>query len=327
MKKENRDLDSGVFVEEDSGKEPEKKKKRKGGSFFYCLGQGFKGIGRNKFFFIASVITIALCVLLIGLFLAVVLNVNYMVDQVEETVCVSVFFDEGTSEDEILDLASEVETWEEVSYTEYISADEAWENYKEEYFADYPELAEGFGDDNPLANSASVNVYLYDVEQQDAIVEEIEGLDNVRQVNASEETAEALTEIGKVVGIVSLVLIIILLAVSIFLITNTIITGITVRKEEIKIMKYVGATDFFVKAPFVFEGIIIGLIGAVIPLIIIFFVYRGLASFMMEQIFAGSFAIMPIGTVFAILIPISLVIGAGIGFVGSLIAVGRHIKV
>lgn len=305
------------------------KKRKKNGSFFYCLGQGIKGIGRNKFFFIASVATIAVCVLLIGLFLAVILNVNSIMKQVEESVCVTVFFDEGTTEEEILEIQDTIGSWDEVAQTEYTSAEEAWENYKEKYFADYPELAEGFGDDNPLANSASLDVYLYDIEEQSALVEKLEALDLVRQVNASETTAGVLSDAGKIIAAASIVLIVVLLAVSIFLITNTIITGITVRKEEIKIMKYVGATDFFVKAPFVFEGIIIGLIGALIPLIIIFFAYKKLAAFMLEQfdMISGSFSMLTVGNIFSILVPVAVIIGAGIGIIGSLIATGKHIKV
>lgn len=301
---------------------------KKRGSFFYCLGQGFKGISRNKFFFFASVATIAVCVLLIGLFVSVTLNINYIVKQVKNSVCITVFFDEGLSEDEIAVIGDEIGSWDEVSYTEYVSAEEAWENYKEKYFADYPELAEGFSD-NPLANSASYDVYLTDITLQSEVVAEIEAMDGVRQVNASEVTAGVLADVGKIVGIASIVLIAVLLAVSIFLITNTIITGITVRKEEIKIMKYVGATDFFVKSPFVFEGIVIGLIGAIIPLVGIFFAYRAFTSFMIDQfqIVSGTFSMISLNEIFIILGPLALLIGAGIGFIGSMIATGRHIKV
>ena len=303
--------------------------RKKRSSFGYSLGQGIKGIGRNKFFFIASVATIAVCILLVGLFVAVILNVNYIVKQVEDSVCVTVFFDEGTTEDEILEIQDEIGSWEEVSETAYVSAEEAWENYKEKYFADYPELAEGFGDDNPLANSASIDVYLTDIAQQDDVVEKLEALDLVRQVNASETTAGVLSDVGKIVGVASIVLIVILLAVSIFLITNTIITGITVRKEEIKIMKYVGATDFFVKSPFVFEGVIIGIIGAIIPLVVLFIVYKKVASFVLAQfsIVSDTFTLLSVGSIFTILIPVSVIIGAGIGIIGSLIATGKHIKV
>jgi cell division transport system permease protein len=297
--------------------------------FFYCLGQGFVNIRRNKVFFAASVATIAACIFLIGLFVAVTMNMNFMVTQMSENVCVTIFFDEGMSEEEINDIGSKVETWSEVDRIEFTSAEEAWEKFREDYFAEYPDLAEGFAGDNPLANSASYDIYLNDISLQPQIVSRLEGIDGVRQVNKSETAASTLTDLGKIVGVVSLALIAVLLAVSVFLITNTIITGITLRKEELQIMKYVGATDFFVKSPFVFEGIIIGIIGALIPLVVLFFIYRSAMGFFMEQfqVVASVFTFMPLWDIFKVLIPVAFIIGAGIGFVGSTIATERHIKV
>ena len=298
-------------------------------SFFYCLGQGFAGIGRNKVFFAASVATIAACIFLIGLFSAVALNLINIVRQAGDNIGITIFFNEGMSEADIIAIGDNIATWPEVERTEYTSAQEAWETFQKEYFAQYPELAEGFADDNPLANSASYNIYLNDLSQQGQVVGKLENIAGVRQVNRSESTAGALTDIGKIVGIVSIVLIVILLAVSIFLITNTIVTGITLRKEEIQIMKYVGATDFFVKSPFIFEGMIIGIVGAIIPLVVIFFIYRSFMSFFMEQFqtLASSFSFLPMRAIFIWLVPLSLIIGAGIGLIGSLIATGKHIKV
>ena len=302
---------------------------KKTNPFFYCLGQGFLSVGRNKVFSLASIATVAACVFMIGIFMATVLNVNYIVDAAEDSVCITVFFDEGLSEADIQAIGSEIETWQEISTVSFTSADEAWESFKEEYFKDSPELAEGFADDNPLANSASYEVYLNSIEDQTAICERIEAMEGVRQVNRSEVTAGALTDIGRIVGIVSIILIAVLLAVSIFLIANTIITGITVRKEEIQIMKYVGATDFFVKSPFVFEGIVIGIIGAIIPLIILFFGYKSAISYVMGQLqtLTSVFSFMSVLEVFKVVGPLSLIIGAGIGFIGSMIATGKHIKV
>lgn len=298
-------------------------------SFFYSLGQGFKNIGRNKVFFIASVATIAACVFMIGMFLSIIMNFNHILREAEESVCVTVFFDEGMKESDILDIGNKISGWEEIDRAEYTSAEQAWENFKEDYFKDRPEMAEGFQDDNPLADSASYAVYLKDISDQAKIVERIEALDGVRQVNKSEITAGALSDFGKVAGIISLAIIIVLLAVSIFLISNTIVTGITMHKEEIHIMKYVGATDFFVKSPYVFEGIIIGLIGAVIPIIILFFVYRRMMVYLMDQMqtITRVFTFLPVHSVFIYLLPLSLIIGAGIGFVGSMLATGKHIKV
>lgn len=301
----------------------------KGSSFFYCLGQGFKGIKRNKVFFLASVATIAACVFMVGILLAVIMNINFILKEAQESVSVTVFFDEDLNEDEIREIGKRIEGWEEVSHIEFTSADEAWSMFRESYFKDNPELAEGFANDNPLASSASYAVYFYDIEQQGTIVDRLSSLTGVRKVNRSEVTANALSDVGRIVGIISLVIGIVLFLVSIFLISNTITTGITMRSEEIKIMKYVGATDFFVKSPFVFEGIIIGLIGAVIPLLILFFVYRSAISYIINQFntISSAFTMMPVSTVFTFLIPVALILGAGIGLIGSSIATNKYIKV
>lgn len=298
-------------------------------SFFYSLGQGFKNIGRNKVFFLASVATIAACIFMIGMFLSIIMNFNHILDEAKESVCITVFFDKGMDEDEIQQIGSQFSSWEEVSSVEYTSAEQAWQDYKDKYFKDYPEMAEGFADDNPLADSASYSVYLKDLGDQTEVVARIEAIDGVRQVNKSEVTAGALSDFGTIAGIVSLAIIIVLLAVSIFLISNTIVTGITMHKEEIHIMKYVGATDFFVKSPYVFEGIIIGIIGAVIPLVILFFIYKKAISYIVTQMqtITSVFTFLPLQNVFAYLIPLSLIIGAGIGFIGSMIATSKHIRV
>ena len=302
---------------------------RKTNPFFYCLGQGIKSIGRNKVFSLVSTATVAACIFLIGIFLAAILNMNHIVEEAQESVCITVFFDDGITEEEILEMGSQIRSWPEVSSASYTSADQAWINFKDEYFSSNPELAEGFAEDNPLASSASYEVYLEDIDQQEEVCRRLESTPGIRQVNRSEITAGALSEIGRIVGIVSIALIIILLAVSVFLIANTIVTGITMRKEEIRIMKYVGATDFFVKSPFIFEGIIIGLIGAIIPLIIIFLIYNGVIAYIMGQFqtLNSLFTFIPVWNFFRVFAPVALVIGAGIGLLGSSIATGKHLKV
>ena len=298
-------------------------------SFFYCVGQGFAGIKRNKVFFLASVATIAACVFMVGLLMSVILNVNYVIKEAQDSVCITVFFEPEVTETDIADMNKRINEWEEVSRVEYTSPEEAWETFKEEYFKDNPELAEGFANDNPLATSASFTIYLTEISYQQKVVERLESMTGIRQVNKSEITASALSDFGKIAGGASLAIIIVLLAVSIFLISNTITTGITVRAEEIRVMKYVGATDFFVKSPFVFEGVIIGLIGAIIPLVVLFFVYRSAINYVVEQLqtFSSAFAMLPLKTVFVLLIPVSLILGAGIGLIGSSIATNKYIKV
>lgn len=298
-------------------------------SFFYLIGQGLKNIRRNKLFSIASIATIAACIFLFGIFYSILANFQYMMKSAESQVAVTVFFDNDTSDERIKQIGEEIKTQSAVDRISYTSAEEAWENYKSEYFGEYEYLAEGFKDDNPLANSASYSVYLNDTSKQTELVTYIEGIDGVRQVKRSDEVARNLSSMTKIVGYVSVAIIIILLAVSIFLITNTIILGITVRKEEITIMKYVGATDGFVEAPFFVEGLTIGLIGAAVPVTILYFLYNNIIGAIASKfsLLSSILTFLPAGQVFAVLIPVSLVLGLAIGFLGSFFALRKHANV
>jgi len=298
-------------------------------SLAYHIKDGFKNIHRNKMFSLASIATITACIFLFGVFYSIVVNFQYMIKKAETEVCVTVFFDEGLSETDIKKLGDEISKREEVSRVQYVSADDAWESFKGEYFAAYPELAEGFKDDNPLANSSSYEVYLKDASNQGTLVKYLENKDGIRQVNRSEVTASGLASAARLVSYVAVAVIVVLLAVSIFLITNTIVIGITVRKDEISIMKYIGATDAFVNAPFFVEGIVIGLVGSIIPIVILRFVYENIINFVMNKfsILQNILAFMPVNDVFRILVPVGILLGIGIGALGSFFAVRKHANV
>ncbi len=298
-------------------------------SLFYHIKDGFKNIYRNRLFSLASIATIAACIFIFGVFYSIVMNFQYMIKKAENEVCVTVFFDEGLSETDIRKLGDTIKSRVEVSNIHYTSAEEAWDNFKTDYFKEYPELAEGFKDDNPLANSASYEVYLKDASMQSTLVTYLENLDGIRQVNRSEATASGLASAARLVSYIAIAVIIILLAVSIFLITNTIVIGITVRKDEISIMKYIGATDAFVDAPFFVEGIVIGIIGAIIPVAILAYIYQSMVSFIINKfsVLSNILAFMPAKDVFQVLIPVAVALGIGIGFIGSFFAVRKHADV
>ena len=298
-------------------------------SLAYHIKDGFKNIHRNKMFSLASIATITACIFLFGVFYSIVVNFQYMIKKAETEVCVTVFFDEDLSETDIKKLGDEISKREEVSRVKYVSAEEAWESFKGEYFAAYPELAEGFKDDNPLANSSSYEVYLKDASNQGTLVKYLENRDGIRQVNRSEVTASGLASAARLVSYVAVAVIVVLLAVSIFLITNTIVIGITVRKEEISIMKYIGATDAFVNAPFFVEGIVIGLIGTIIPTAILRYIYSGVVNFVLGKfsVLQNILAFMPASEVFNVLIPVAVILGIGIGLIGSFFAVRKHADV
>lgn len=294
-------------------------------TFFYTIKQGFINIFRNKWFSLASIATIGACLFLFGLFYSVLSNFQNIVKTAEEGVSVTVFFDQGISEERMEEIGELIDKRPEVSKKVFVSADEAWDSFKEEYLGEY---ADGFTE-NPLADSANYQIYLSDVSLQSALVSYLEGLEGVRTVNRSEITASTLTGINALIAYISLGIIVILFAVSIFLISNTVTIGISVRKEEITIMKYIGATDFFVRSPFVVEGMLIGVIGALIPVGIIYVLYNKVIEYIMVKFATLSqlLSFLPVETIFGRLLPISIAMGVGIGFLGSITTVRKHLRV
>ena len=248
-------------------------------TLFYTIRQGFINIIRNKWFSLASVATISACLFLLGIFYAILTNFQHIVKTAEEGVSVTVFFDEGLEDARIREIGEMIQKRVEVREVKFKSAEEVWEEFKVEYLGEY---SEGFTE-NPLADSANYEIYLSDVSMQSALVTYLESIDGVRLVNKSEITANALSGINILIGYVSIGIIFILLAVSIFLISNTVMIGISVRKEEINIMKYIGATDFFVRSPFVIEGILIGLLGSIVPLVSIYYIYTNVIVYIGER--------------------------------------------
>lgn len=313
-------------------------------TFGYVGKQGVKNIWRNKMFSLASIATMSACIFLFGLFFSILVNFQYIIKSAEEGVAITVFFNDDATEEQKKEIGEQLESRDDVSEVKYVSADDAWTEFQKEYFGDNPELAEGFKDDNPLAGSDNYEVYMKTVKgnnkdliakskslsatQQD-LVKFAQSLDGVRQVNKSDVVANTLSSVNMLVAYVSIAIIAILLGVSIFLISNTVTTGITVRKEEIAIMKYIGAKDFVVRSPFVIEGLIIGLFGAVIPLALLYFLYDKAVVYIMEKfsILKNIITFLPVGNVYIYLLPIGLAMGIGIGFLGSYFTVRKHLRV
>ena len=295
-------------------------------TLIYTLKQGIVNIFRNKWYSLASMATISACLFMFGIFYSVVANFQYIVKEAQDGVAVTVFFFEDTTDERIAEIGKMIEQRSEVSHVNFVSSDEAWESFKDDYLGEY---ADGFGDDNPIEDSENYEVYLNDVSMQESLVTYIESIQGVRKVNRSEITANTLSGMNRLIGYVSVGIIGILLAVSVFLISNTVTIGISVRKEEINIMKYIGATDFFVRAPFVIEGMLIGAVGSLIPLVIIYFIYNSVLSYVTTrfQMLSQLLKFLSVEQVFQVLVPISLMIGIGIGFLGSFSTVRKHIRV
>lgn len=298
-------------------------------TFWYCLKQGIKNICRNIWFSLASVATISACIFLFCLFFSMIANIQHMVKNVESTVGITVLFDEDLSEDEILAIGEEIGRRSEVKELRYTSAEEAWDTFKTEYFAGNEELAEGFSQDNPLAGSASYSIFLKDITSQDSFVGYLQGLDGVRQVNYSNTAVAGFSSLNKVIGGLSLVIIGVLFAVSIFLINNTISVAAAFRKSESQIMRLIGATNFMIRAPFIVEGVLIGMVGAAIPLAGMYFLYTRAVTYMVDRfrIFSNVVDFIPIGGIYPAMIMVAMVLGVGIGFFGSFFTIRKYLKV
>lgn len=294
-------------------------------TLFYTLRQGFSNIFRNKSFTLASIATISSCLFLFGLFYAIVTNFQHIVRTAEREVGITVFFEEGIEDVRIQEIGTMIAKRTEVSEIHFVSAEEAWESFKGDYLEKYED---GFTE-NPLETSFHYVVHLSDVSMQSALVTYVESIEGVDHCNYSALMANTLTGVNALIAYVSIGIIGILFAVSVFLISNTVMIGISVRKEEINIMKYIGATDFFVRSPFVIEGMLIGLIGAALPLGAIYVLYNVVMEYILEQFASLTrlLVFLEVEEIFHVLVPVSLGIGVGIGFLGSIVTVRKHLRV
>ncbi len=298
-------------------------------TIFYLVGQGFSNIFKNRLISIAAITTIAISIFIVATFSAISLNIDYILDNAENKMGVTVFFKEDTSEKRILEIKSILENRRDVYEVKYISADEAWESFKASHFEGDENGLAGYDGENPLKGSESLIVYFDDIDTSSVLVSYIETLPDVRKVNQSKQLVSIMDDLNRFVSIFSLTLISILLLMSLFLISNTIKLGISTRQKEIQIMKYIGATDSFIRGPFIIEGALIGILGTILPIIllVVFYTETTVAIADKFSIMSDVLVFIPIGILLAKIMPIVLVVGIVIGLLGSILTVNRYLKV
>lgn len=292
----------------------------------YTVQQGLRNIGKNKMFSIASIATMIACIFLFGVFYSLIVNVQGVMKNVEESLPIVVYFDKDATDDQIKLIEEKLRQRDDVLKVKYVSAEEAWKEFQDIYFGE-GNTVEGF-EENPLVDSDNYEVYMRDVSSQDELVEYAKGLSGVRKVRASSTAADTLKNVSVLLATVSGVITTILLIVAVFLISNTVSMGITIRREEIAIMKYIGAKDAFVRAPFIFEGVLIGLVGAIIPLMLLFFAYQSAVNYVTKNfsLLISFIEFLPVEKVYSTLLPVGLLLGVGIGFLGSILTIKKHLN-
>lgn len=298
-------------------------------AFVYSVKQGLKNIARNKVFSLASVATMIVCIFMFGILTSVVINVNHIVKEAEGGVAVVAYFNEGLTDEQKMQIGDAIRLRPEVADATYKSAEEAWAEFAPTYFDGDESMMAIFGDDNPLINSDSYQIHLNDVSKQEEFVAYLSSVEGIRSVESNQSVADTLSNFNVLLGYFSAAIVVLLLAVAVFLVSNTVAIGISVRKEEIGIMKLIGATDLMIRAPFLIEGVILGLVGSGLPLLLLYLIYHKVEGFVAEKfgILAGVISFVPAGQVFRYLIPVALVIGVGIGFAGSMLTIRKHLRV
>lgn len=297
-----------------------------------CLKQGLQGIWRNRLMVLASVCTVSACLFILGIVYCLVANVQQFADDLDDSLGIIAFLSENVSEESVPTLVEQIRDMEGVKEVTYVSTDEAWQNFKESMGFD-DQLGEDtlaqLDQDNPLANSASLEIYLYEAADQNDFVAQLQTMPQIRSIRYAAETADVLANLSSMITWGGMALILLLVFIAILLISNTIKLSVFVRRTEIGIMKYIGAKDSFVKIPFIVEGMIIGVLGAVLPAILIYFSYGSIVNFVMQQFgtFTQLIHFISANTILIQLIPIFLAVGIVVGVLGSTLSLRKYLKV
>ena len=297
-----------------------------------CIKDGFRGILRNGLMSLASIGTITACLMILGLTYCVVVNVQSFASSLDGNLGLVAFLKAGVTEQEVQQLQQKLDAREDVKDYNYVSPDEAWKEFKQEMLGGDElgnELMGELDDDNPLQNAANIEIFPMQAEDQQAIVDFLEQEPIVRKINYSANASKALASLGNLVTYVGMALMAFLIFVALLLIANTIKLSLYIRRNEINIMKYIGATDGFVRLPFIVEGIFIGCLGAILPTVIIYFGYDSLVSALHTRFIAVTSLVefVSVSEVMKGLLPIFVVLSVVVGALGSIISIRKHLKV
>ncbi len=298
-------------------------------TIFYLVGQGIVNIFKNRLMSFAAITTISACIFVVSIFYMVGENVEFMLDNIETNMGMQIFFEFDTTEERIQDIETLLNARNEVHEVVYISPEEAWARFKENYFQGNEEQLAGFEGNNPLKDSASLVVYFDDLDSQRSLANYVSALPDVRYIQQSEQVVNFMQSMNQLVRYSSLVLVVILVIISVFLIANTVRLGISTRKKEIEIMKYMGAKDAFIKGPFVIEGIIIGLVGTALPLGVVYYFYDKVVDGITVRfgLLRDILVFMELNDLLVTLVPLAAGVGMLIGLIGSRLTIGSYLKV
>lgn len=289
----------------------------------YYIKEGTLGIFNHGLMSFVTVCIIIACLVIMGIFSLLALNMNSIIDTLEDQNQIVAFVDENYTKEEAMALETALEDLPNVADAAFISRDDAMVSFKEEY-KDSTLLLEDLESD--VLRDRFV-IYLEDIKLMKDTRDDLTSVEGIAEVNIHEEIAEGFIYVRNIVGIVSIVLVAILLVISLFIMSNTIKLTTFERRDEIAIMKMVGATNRFIKWPFVVEGIMLGMFGALSAYIIEWGAY----TLLVERVLDGSrlsfLEFLPFASFAVPLVIMFVIIGLGVGIIGSLVAIKNYLKV
>lgn len=288
----------------------------------YFIREVFNSLKRNNWMSVASVGTVAVSLFIFGMFLMLVMNMNKMVESLESQVQIKVYLEEDFSRDDARDLEVDLKKMQGVESVTFVPKEEAMEKFKER-LGDQKTLLEALDETNPLPDSFEVT--LVQPEMVKTAAENIERLEGVEMAKYGQDVMEHLFDITRLIRIFGFALMFVLALATLFIIANTIRLTVFARRKEIAIMKYVGATDWFIRWPFVLEGMVMGLLGSLVASVILRFSYAGITA----KIY-NTLAFLPLIPEYPFLNYVTLVViigGMVMGAIGSAVSIKRFLKV
>lgn len=297
-------------------------------SFKYLVGQGTENIWKNKMMAFASFCVMLVSLLLVGMSVLLYMNLNSMIGGVEDKNEVIVYMDEDTSDEELAEFQTQLEQIDNIGSISFYSKEQAFEDLKEN-MTDYEMLFDSLEDDNPLIDSFRLRVE--DISVISTTISEIGQLDHIYSVRAPMDFVNILTELQKIVSVVFVIVIAALVVISVVIVSNATKASVFMRREEIQIMKYVGATNSFIRIPFFVEGMITGLLAGCVALVITWFGYDSLVELLTGQI--NILSVIGMGSIISFrsiawkVVASYLLVGTFFGACGSILSMRKHLNV
>lgn len=291
----------------------------------YSFSQAKKNIFRNGLMSVASLFTISCCLLILGLFTIVTLNVNSFTQQVKDQCEIQLYINLGTDDTRISQMADEILTFPNVKEVSFYSREELLAYALNDVFDGREELIGDYSEeDNPFSDS--YKIVLKDISKTGETVTDLEKLADVSHIENRQDIANVVISLSNAIKNISIVIMIILLLISIVIISNTVRLTVFNRRKEINIMKYIGATDRFIRIPFIIEGVLIGFIGAIISFVVVSWGYVVIYSKISSSYF-DVVEFIPYVNLAPMIAVLFIVFGCMIGIVGSAISMRKYLKV